>query len=120
MSKILIVEDDFALADNLAAFLKLKGYDPHHAPDGPSGVEAARKLKPEVILLDVRIPRIDGFDVCRLLRSDEKTKGIKIIMVTGLGQMGDVEKALSCGASDYLIKPFDTDRLLKKIEKALH
>jgi two-component system alkaline phosphatase synthesis response regulator PhoP len=117
--KILIIEDDFGLADNIKALLQLKGYEVHHAPDGEAGVAAARKFKPDLILLDILIPKVDGFDVCRLLRSEEKTSHIHIIMVTGLGQMGDVEKALSCGAQDYLTKPFDSDRLLKKIQKAL-
>jgi two-component system, OmpR family, response regulator ResD len=119
MKKILVVEDDSALALNLAAFLQLAGYEVHHAADGPAAVEAARKFRPDLLLLDALIPKVDGFEVCRLLRADEKTKSVKIIMVTGLGQMGDVEKALSCGANVYLIKPFDQDRLLKKIEKAL-
>lgn len=119
MTKILIIEDDFALADNLAALLKLKGYQVDSAPDGLSGIEAARKLKPDVILLDIMIPKVSGFDVCRSLRSDPETRGIKIIMTTGLNRMGDVEKAFSCGAADYLIKPFDSERLVKKIDKVL-
>ena len=119
MKKILIVEDDFALADNMQALLKIKGYEVHFAADGEAGVELARKVLPDVVLLDVMIPKISGFDVCRTLRSEPKTAKIKVIMVTGLGRMGDVEKAFSCGASEYLIKPFDNDRLLKKVEKVL-
>lgn len=116
---ILLVEDDFALADNLKALLELKGFAVSHAADGAVGVEQARLKKPDLILLDILIPRVDGFDVCRILRSDPTTKDIKILIMTGLGGMGDVEKAFSCGASDYIIKPFDSERLLKKIEKVL-
>ena len=65
------------------------------------------------------LPRMSGFDVCKLLRSDPKTAKLKIIMVTGLGRMGDVEEAFRAGADDYLIKPFDSARLFKKIEKVL-
>ena len=119
MKKILVVEDDFALADNLQALLRAKGYEVHFAPDGIAAVEAARKALPDVVLLDVLIPKLGGFDVCRVLRSEERTKGIKIIMVTGLGRVADVDQAFAAGASDYLVKPFDTDRLLKKIEKVL-
>lgn len=119
MTKILIVEDDFALADNLQALLKLKGYDVQFAPDGAAGVELARKFEPDVVLLDIMIPKVSGFDVCRQLRSEAKTAKAKIIMTTGLQSMGDVEKAFSCGAADYLFKPFDSDRLIKKIEKVL-
>ncbi|MEK7744897.1 MAG: response regulator [Elusimicrobiota bacterium] len=119
MKKVLVVEDDFALADNLQALLRAKGYEVHFAPDGTAAVEAARKLLPDLVLLDVLIPKLGGFDVCRVLRSEERTKGIKIIMVTGLGRVADVDQAFAAGASDYLVKPFDTERLLKKIEKVL-
>lgn len=119
MTKILIVEDDYALADNLQALLKLKGFDVQFAPDGEAGVQTARSYLPDLILLDIMIPRLSGFEVCRILRGDPKTKSAKIVMVTGLDRMGDVEKAFSSGASDYLIKPFDSERLFKKIEKVL-
>lgn len=119
MKKVLVVEDDFAIADNLQALLKVKGFKVSFAPDGQSAVELARKEKPDLILLDIMIPRLGGFDVCRVLKSEEKTQAIKIIVITGLGRMGDVETAFSCGAADYVIKPIDTDRLLKKIERAL-
>ena len=119
MTKILVVEDDFALADNLQALLKSKGFDVRFAPDGDAGVKIALEFKPDVVLLDIMIPRVSGFDVCRMIRSDPGTQNAKIIMTTGLNSMGDVEKAFSCGASDYLIKPFDLERLLKKIDKAL-
>lgn len=119
MKKILVVEDDFALADNLQALLRAKGYEVHFAPDGTAAVEAARKVLPDVVLLDVLIPKLGGFDVCRVLRSEERTKAIKVIMVTGLGRVADVDQAFAAGAADYLVKPFDTDRLLKKIEKVL-
>lgn len=117
--KVLIIEDDFALADIMKALLQKNGYEPHHAADGEAGVAAARKIRPDVVLLDVRLPKMDGYAVCRALRTEEKTKGAKIIMVTQAGLMGEVETAFSAGAHDYLTKPFDSDRLLKKIEKAL-
>ncbi|MFH1723153.1 MAG: response regulator [Elusimicrobiota bacterium] len=119
MTKILIIEDDYALADNLSALLKLKGYDVQFAADGEAGIEAARKFQPDVVLLDIMIPKVGGFDACRIMRSDAKTKNAKVVMMTGLDRMGDVEKAFSCGATDYLIKPFDSERLFKKLEKVL-
>lgn len=119
MAKILIVEDDFTIADNLKALLTVKGHQVLFAADGQAGVEVARKEGPDVVLLDILLPKLGGFDVCRLLKTDGKTAGIKIIMLTGLGRMGDVETAFSAGANDYLIKPYDNERLLKKIEKVL-
>lgn len=119
MAKVLVIEDDFTVADNVQALLKVKGYQVAFAADGQTGVELARKEQPDVVLLDILLPKLGGFDVCRILKSDPKTKPIKIIMLTGLGRMGDVETAFSAGANDYLIKPFENERLVKKIEKLL-
>ncbi|MFA6093540.1 MAG: response regulator [Elusimicrobiota bacterium] len=119
MTRILIIEDDFALADTLQALLKSKGYEVYFAPDGLLGLELAKKIKPEVLLLDVGLPRVNGYEICRQLRTGPKTSSMKIIMVTGFGTMGNVERAFACGATDYLIKPFDGERLIKKIEKVL-
>lgn len=114
-----MIEDDFALAASLVALLQASGFDASHAADGEAGLAMARKENPELVLLDVLLPGLDGFDVCRRLRSQAETAGAKVIMLTGLGKVGDVDKAFSCGACDYLIKPFDSDRLLKKIRKVL-
>lgn len=119
MAKILVVEDDFTIADNLKALLNVKGHQVVFAADGQAGVELARKEMPDILLLDILLPKLGGFDVCRILKSDPKTAPIKIIMLTGLGRMGDVETAFSAGANDYLIKPYDNERLVKKIDKVL-
>ena len=119
MPKVLVVEDDYALADNLQAYLEANGYSVSLAHDGQEAVEQARKHVPDVILLDVRLPKIGGFDVCRLLRSEPRTKHIKVVMLTGLGTMGDVETAFSAGADDYCIKPYEPERLIRKIQKVL-
>ena len=71
------------------------------------------------MFLDVMLPKLDAFYVCSILKSEEGTKSIKIIMITGLGRMGDVEMAFKKGADDYIIKPFDTERLFRKIDKVL-
>lgn len=117
--KVLIIEDDYALADNLTALLKLKGHEVGFAPDGEAGIEAARQMKPDVVLLDIMIPKVGGFDACRIIRGDQSTMKAKVIMMTGLDRIGDVDRAFACGAADYLIKPFDSDRLFKKLEKVM-
>ena len=119
MTKILIIEDDFSLAENLQALLKAKGFEVEFAPDGEIGISKAKAFMPEIVLLDIMIPKVSGFEVCRRLRSEDKTKHMKIIMTTGLDRMADVEKAFSSGAADYLVKPFDSDRLMKKIAKVM-
>jgi adenylate cyclase len=118
-ARILVVEDEPNVAENLELLLTAKGYEVAVAVDGPEGLAKARSLKPDLMLLDVMLPKMGGLDVCRLIKGDANTKRIKIIMVTGLGRMGDVETAFQGGANDYVIKPFETERLLKKIEKVL-
>ena len=119
MARILVVEDEADIADNLAALLGAKGHRASTCLDGGEALARARKEVPDLVLLDVMLPRVSGLDVCRLMRADPKLAKIKIVMVTGLGRMGDVEEAFKAGADDYLIKPFDSARLFKKIEKVL-
>lgn len=117
--RILIIDDEPAIADNLAALLTAKGHKVATCFEGADGVARALKDSFDLLLLDVILPRISGLDVCKLLRADPKTMKLKIIMVTGLGRMGDVEEAFRAGADDYLIKPFDSIRLFSKIEKVM-
>ena len=119
MAKILIVEDERPIAEHLPALLAARGFEASWVADGADALALAKKQKPDLILLDVMLPRVSGFDICRLLKSDSDTAKIKIIMITGLGRMGDVEKAFGQGADDYIIKPFDSERLFKKVEKVL-
>lgn len=119
MARILIVEDELDIAENIAALLTAKGHKTTITADGPEAIKLARKELPELVLLDVMLPRMSGTDVCRMLRADPKTSKLKIVMVTGLGRGADVEEAFAAGADDYLIKPFDSARLFKKIEKVL-
>lgn len=118
-ARILIVEDEPDIAENLAALLNARGYSASVCGDSTEASARCRKDKPDLVLLDVMMPRLSGLDLCRLLRGDPKTAKLKIVMVTGLGRMGDVEEAFRAGADDYLIKPFDADRLFKKVEKVL-
>ena len=119
MSRIMIVEDELDIAENLAALLTAKGHKTSIVSDGAEALQRIRKELPELILLDVMLPRLSGFDVCKLLRQEPKTAKIKVVMVTGLGRGGDVETAFASGADDYLIKPFDSERLFKKIAKVM-
>ena len=119
MARVLIVEDESAVAENLQALLTAKGHQAAIVADGSEAVQRARKDTPELMLLDIVLPKMGGFDVCKILKSDPLTATIKIIIITGLGRMGDVETAFQAGADDYLIKPFDSERLFKKLEKVL-
>ena len=119
MARILVVDDELDIAENIAALLNAKGHKTTIAADGPEGLRLARKELPDLVLLDVMLPQMSGTDVCRILRQESRTSKLKIVMVTGLGRGGDVEEAFAAGADDYLIKPFDSARLFKKIEKVL-
>lgn len=115
--KILIVEDEKEIADPIQALLHLSGYETVLSMDGRDAVEKAREVVPDIILLDVMLPRLNGLDACKIIKEDPRLKQVPVIMLTGLNQLGDAEKAFEMGASDYLSKPFDVDRLIAKIKK---
>lgn len=117
--RVLVIEDEVSLAEGLKARLLVEGYKVTIARDGQAGVDAARKERPHLVLLDILLPRIDGWDACKILKADPKTKGIPIIMCTALTQIGDSEKAFQSGADDYVTKPYDMTRLVEKVRKFL-
>lgn len=102
--KILLVEDDLALAQVYKSRLELEGFDVKHAENGEVALKTAIKYKPDLILLDVMMPKINGFDVLDILRSTPQTKDVHVIMLTALGQPKDLERASALGADEYLVK----------------
>ncbi|MFH1379425.1 MAG: response regulator [bacterium] len=116
---ILLAEDEIEIAENIIARLEVEGYTVIYAEDGKKAVDAAVNVKPHVILLDAMLPRIDGFEVCKILKKNPHTNHIPILFLTSLNAVGDVEKAMSAGADDYLTKPFEYNRLLAKISRYL-
>ncbi len=117
--RILGVDDDVPIAAFLEDMLSAKGFAVTVASNGPAALELIRKQKPDLVVLDVMMPGMSGFDVCRAIKADPATRDVKVIMATALDQLSYVEKAFSAGACDYVIKPIDNQRLLKKIELAL-
>lgn len=104
IKKILLVEDDTFLAGMYVTKLEMEGYDVKIADDGEKGVKLAKSENPQLILLDVILPKMSGFDVLKDLKDDKDTKDIPVILLTNLGQREDVQKGLDLGAKDYLIK----------------
>jgi DNA-binding response OmpR family regulator len=102
--KILLVEDDDSLAKVYLTRLQAEGFDVKRAPNGEEALASAVAYKPDLILLDVMMPRVTGFDVLDILRNTEQTAHVKIIMLTALGQDADKDKAKSLGVDDYLVK----------------
>lgn len=118
--KVLIVDDDAFLSGIYATKLELEGFAVVSARDGDEGLRTALKETPDLILLDVLMPKLDGFEVLKRLKADDTTKDIPVIMLTNLGQKEDVEKGLTEGAVDYLIKAhFVPAEAVAKIKKVL-
>jgi DNA-binding response OmpR family regulator len=117
MPRILIVEDELAMRTALTDLLKANDYHVTAAADGLTGLERALDEKPNLILLDVMMPKIDGFTVSREIR--RRAKGIPILMVTARGQVDDRVRGLDSGADDYLVKPFSSRELLARIRALL-
>ena len=116
---VLYVEDNDDNAYMLSRRLKRRGFDVHIATDGKSGVNMARKLRPDIILMDLNLPVLDGWSAIKLLRSDTDTHATPIIAVSSHVLPEEREKALQAGSSNYETKPIDFERLLVKIHDCL-
>ncbi len=119
MAKILLVEDNEENRDMLSRRLTRRGYEVVIALDGGQGVEMARSIAPDLILMDMDLPVLDGWEATRQLKSAPETKAIPIIALTAHAMMGDREKAIDAGGDDYDTKPIEFSRLIEKIEAAL-
>jgi CheY-like chemotaxis protein len=119
MTKILLVEDHEEIWDFLSRRLKRRGFEVVLAHDGQAAVEKVRAERPEVVLLDMNLPVMDGWTAARTLKADAETAGIPIIALTAHAMAGDRDKALEAGCDDYHPKPVDFSRLLSQIDAAL-
>jgi DNA-binding response OmpR family regulator len=120
MKTILFIEDEPALQKTLGDTLRQGGYNVISALDGKSGLDLAKSKKPDLILLDLILPRLNGFDVLRSLKSDISTKNIPVIILTNLENIEDVDKAVELGAKAYLVKAqYSLQEVFKKIKDAL-
>jgi len=119
MSKILLVEDNEMNRDMLSRRLERRGYQVVIAEDGGAGVSLAKSVRPDLILMDMSLPVIDGWEATRQLKSEPDTQGIPVIALTAHAMAGDEEKARAAGCDDYETKPVDLPKLLGKIETLL-
>jgi CheY-like chemotaxis protein len=113
--RVLLVEDNKDAADSLADLLRIFGYEVRVAYTGTDGVEAAHLFRPEIVLCDIGLPGLDGYEVARRLRSDVETAAARLIAITGYGSDSDSEKAREAGFDMHLVKPVDPDKLLCKM-----
>ncbi|MFH1353492.1 MAG: response regulator [bacterium] len=119
MAKILVVDDDTKIQMVVKIMLQKSGYEVRCVSSGLEAFQALAEYRPDMILLDVMMPGMDGYEVCRKLKADEKTKTIPVIMLTALGMGEDFEKALQNGADWYIVKPFNSRQLLSRVASLL-
>jgi two-component system, OmpR family, response regulator MtrA len=114
--RILVVDDDTALAEMIGIVLRSEGYEPSFCADGGEAIGAFREARPDLVLLDLMLPGLDGIEVCRLIRAES---GTPIIMLTARSDTSDVVKGLESGADDYVVKPFNPKELVARIRTRL-
>ena len=117
---VVLVEDDTFLANIYKTKFEMEGFKVTVAENGPAGLDEVKKKHPDVVLLDILLPKLDGFTVLEQLKADSTVKDIPVILLTNLGQKDDVEKGLQMGAADYLIKAhFKPSETVAKVRKVL-
>ncbi len=120
MKKILFVEDEAALQEAFGDVLKQAGYDVINALDGEIGLRLAKSEKPDLIMLDLMLPKLHGFEVLEKLKKDAETKDIPVIVLTNLEKVEDIDKAIELGAKTYLVKmQYNLEEVIDKVKKTI-
>ncbi|MEO2045790.1 MAG: response regulator [Pirellulales bacterium] len=117
--RILIADDNEANVELLEAYLSGLGHDIEIAIDGQDTLDKVDSFQPDLILLDIMMPKLSGFEVCQKLKEDSRTSRIMILMVTALNELGDIERAVEAGTDDFLSKPVNKIELVKRVENML-
>ena len=115
-ARVLVVDDDLALAEMLGIVLRNDGFEVAHCPDGSSALDLFRETRPDLVLLDVMLPGLDGIEVCRRIRRES---GVPIVMLTARTDTVDVVVGLNAGADDYILKPFKPQELTARVRARL-
>ncbi|MFN6105222.1 MAG: response regulator [Planctomycetaceae bacterium] len=118
-SRILIVDDNQQNCELLDAYLADEGYQIEMVYDGQQTLDAVARQQPDLILLDIMMPRLSGYEVCHRLKSSEETRTIPILMITALAEMSDIEKGIDAGADDFLTKPINKLELITRVRSLL-
>ncbi|MDQ7028616.1 MAG: response regulator [Ardenticatenia bacterium] len=117
--RVLIVDDEPNIVISLEFLMQQAGYDVHVARTGEEAVELIQRLEPDLVLLDIMLPGIDGFEICRWVRENPAWDKVKIIMLTAKGRDVDIAKGFALGADAYITKPFSTKDLMAEVERVL-
>ena len=115
---VLIIEDDENIA-KAEELILMNDFNVHVAKDGEEGLQKAKELKPDILVLDLMMPKMGGIEVCKRIREDEEIKDTKIVMVTAKNQQRDETKGMETGADDYIMKPFEADELIHVVNQVL-
>ncbi|HSJ88242.1 MAG TPA: response regulator [Anaerolineales bacterium] len=116
MAKILIAEDERDIRDLVAFTLRFAGYEVFAAANGEEAVEMAPNINPDLILMDVRMPRMTGYEACKIMKLNPELKDIPIVFLSAKGQEAEIQQGLEAGAEEYLLKPFAPDQLTSRVK----
>jgi DNA-binding response OmpR family regulator len=116
---VLVAEDEDDVRELIVSVFEFSGFDVIGVPDGAAAVKAATESLPDIILLDVRMPNMTGFEACQAIKADENTQHIPVIFLSAYGQEAEVATGLELGAEEYLTKPFDLSELVKRVNDIL-
>lgn len=119
MARILVAEDDPDIAALVAHKLRAAGHEVQSVADGEAGLDAIRSGRPDLVVLDWMMPRLNGIEVCEAVRADDALAGTRILMLTAKAQEADLERAFAAGADDYIPKPFSTRELVVRVQALL-
>lgn len=119
MHRILIVDDEPNIVLALELLMKKEGFEVHTVDDGEKAFHAVRELRPDLVLLDIMMPKMDGYEVCQRIRSDASLKSVRIVMLTAKGRDVEKEKGLALGVDAYITKPFSTREVVAKVKELL-
>lgn len=116
---VLVVEDEPHIIESLSFLMKRAGHKVRIARDGDAAIRTMEAEKPDLVILDITLPRRDGLDVCRTIRADDRWRDVCVIMLTARGRELDRRKGLETGADDYILKPFSTSEIVQRVEALL-
>lgn len=119
MAKILVAEDERDIRDLIAFTLQFAGHEVVTASNGEEGLQAALRETPDLIISDVRMPKMTGYEMCRLIKAEPRTAHIPVVFLSAKGQDQEVQSGLAAGAIEYLLKPFAPDQLMAKVAELL-
>ena len=119
MAKILIAEDERDIRDLVAFTLRFAGHEVHAATNGEEAVQMAPQLHPDIIIMDVRMPRMTGYEACKAMKANPDLKDIPVVFLTARGQESEIQQGLEAGAEEYMLKPFAPDQLTNRVKAIL-